>query len=114
VRATFSGRAPGHLVPWTRVTVRPVLLKGKRHVQLSYYDAHKCITKNVTGARFTEEMKHLLEMGFKNSVIETSNGTLQVQITSKGKALVHERAPSGQPIMPDLSHDRQKKLLLPA
>jgi hypothetical protein len=114
VRATFSGQAPGHVVPWTRVTVRPILLKGKRHEQFSYYDAHKCITKNFTGARFTEEMNHLLEMGFKNIVIDTSNGTIQVQITSKGKFLVHERAPSGQTIMPDLSHDRQKNLLLPA
>jgi SAM-dependent methyltransferase len=114
LRATFSGQAPGHVVPWTRVTVRPVLLKGKRHVQLSYYDAHKCISKNVTGAGFTEEMTHLLEMGFKNIVVDTSNGAIQVQITSKGKVHVHERAPSGQLIMPDLSHDRQKNLLLPA
>jgi hypothetical protein len=114
LRATFSGQAPGHVVPWTRVTVRPVLLKGKRHEQFSYYDAHKCITKNATGTRFTEEMNHLLEMGFKNIVIDTSNGTIQVQITNKGKAHVHERAPSGQPVIPDLSHDRQKDLLLPA
>jgi SAM-dependent methyltransferase len=114
LRATFSGQAPGHVVPWTRVTVRPVLLKGKRHEQFSYYDAHRCITKNATGSRFTEEMNHLLEMGFKNIVIDTSNGTIQVQITNKGKAHVHEHAPSGQPVMPDLSHDRQKDLLLPA
>src|SRR5438270_13141285 len=86
LRATFSGQAPGHAVPWTRVTVRPVLLKGKRHIQFSYYDAHKCMTKNFFGAEFAEAMNHLLEIGFKNIVMDTTNGTIQVQITSKGKA----------------------------
>ena len=48
VRATLSGHRPGQRPPWIKVTLRPVLLKGRRHLQFAYYDERKCITKNHT------------------------------------------------------------------
>ena len=36
----------GHDSPWVRVVVRPVELRGSRHLQFSYFDAKKDTTKN--------------------------------------------------------------------
>jgi hypothetical protein len=45
-RATFSGRLPGQTMPWIRVVIRPVLLRGERVLQFSHFDGKKDITKN--------------------------------------------------------------------
>lgn len=37
VRAVFSGRRRGHAVPWERVVLRPVEIKGRPHVQFTYH-----------------------------------------------------------------------------
>ena len=46
VRAVFHGQRRGYKVPWHQVIVRPVLIKGRRHLQFSYHDATRDITKN--------------------------------------------------------------------
>ncbi|HEY8743500.1 MAG TPA: SAM-dependent methyltransferase [Chloroflexota bacterium] len=113
VRATFSGKA-GALEPrWVKVTIRPVAIKGEIRAQFSYYDAKKCIVKNYGGAEVAEQTRQLLALPFKNIRIESSDESLQVQVTSGGKALVH-RGKAPNPQAPDLAHDRRKQLILPA
>ena len=112
-RATFSGKV-GALEPhWVKVTIRPVAIKGETRAQFSYYDAKKCIVKNYSGAEVAEQTRQLLALPFKNIRVESTNESLQVQVTGGGKALVH-RGKAPNPQAPDLAHDRRKQLILPA
>lgn len=109
IRAVFSGEQKGAFVPWVKVVLRPVELKGQFHWQFSYFDEKKDITKNYldeTAAKVDE----LLALPFRNIFIESGAGDVQVNFTKKGRALVSRSKPSGTAT--DLSHDRQKNRLL--
>jgi SAM-dependent methyltransferase len=109
IRALFTGQQTGSSQPWVKVVVRPVELKGQIHLQFSYFDEKKDITKN-----YLEEgeakVNELLDLPFRNIFIESSAGNLQVNISKKGKALVNETRPSKATT--DLAHDRQKNKIL--
>jgi hypothetical protein len=112
VAATFSGQQHGQTLPWKKVRLRPVLVKQKRHVQISYFDGRQDITKNYRGAELENHLIQLVEMPFSHFQVQAIAGDLQVQITKKGKAIVHHSA--AQRTAPDLSHDRKKQVALPA
>src|SRR5882672_8381761 len=89
VRAVFSGEQKGTSLPWTKVSVRPVEIKGELHLQFSYFDEKKDITKNHLDDAATR-VDELLALPFRNILVESSDGNLQVNISKKGKALVSE------------------------
>ena len=112
VRAVFSGAQKGAALPWTKVIVRPVEIKNELHLQFSYFDEKKDITKNhleYAAAKVDE----LLALPFRNIFVESSDGNLQVNISKKGKALMSEPKSTAAPVA-DLSHDHQKNRLLSA
>lgn len=109
IRAVFSGEQKGASVPWMKVVVRPVELKGQAHWQFSYFDEKKDITKNYLDEA-ASKVDELLALPFRNIFVESSAGNLQVNFTKKGKALVSKTKPSA--VSTDLSHDRQKNRLL--
>lgn len=113
IRATFSGEQKGSSVPWTKVIVRPVEIKGEINLQFSYFDEKKDITKNYSLDETTSKVDELLALPFRNIFVESSVGGLQVNISKKGKAIVNEVKSSSTAIT-HLSHDRQKNKLLSA
>ncbi|MEP6895885.1 MAG: SAM-dependent methyltransferase [Chloroflexota bacterium] len=112
VRAVFSGAQKGASLLWTKVTVRPVELKGEIHLQFSYFDEKKDITKNHLEDA-TSKVDELLALSFRNIFVESSGGNLQVNISKKGKAVVSEPKSTAAPAA-DLAHDHQKNRLLSA
>ena len=46
VRAQFSGTQKGAELKWVKVIIRPIELKGILHLQFSYFDGLKDISKN--------------------------------------------------------------------
>src|ERR1041385_1023271 len=71
IRATFSGEQKGSSLPWVKVVIRPVELKGQVHLQFSYFDEKKDITKNY----FEEaeaKINELLVLPFRNIFIESN------------------------------------------
>jgi SAM-dependent methyltransferase len=112
VRAVFSGEQKGSSLPWTKVVVRPVEIKGEIHLQFSYFDDKKDITKNYL-ADAAPKVDELLGLPFRNIFVESRDGSLQVNISKKGKALVSEPKSTAAPVA-DLSHDRHKTKLLSA
>jgi SAM-dependent methyltransferase len=112
IRAVFSGGQKGTSLPWTRVVVRPVELKGGIHLQFSYFDEKKDVTKNYLEDA-SAKVDELLTLPFRNIFIESRDGNLQVNISKKGKALV-SRPKSSEAPAADLSHDHQKSRLLSA
>jgi len=112
IRAVFSGGQKGASLPWTKVVMRPVELKGGIHLQFSYFDEKKDVTKNYLEDA-TAKVDELLALPFRNIFVESHDGNLQVNISKKGKALVSRPKFISAPVA-DLSHDRQKSKLLSA
>ena len=109
VRAVFSGEQKGTSVQWVKVVARPVELKGQVHLQVSYFDEKKDITRNYL-EEAPAKVDELLALPFRNIFVENSTGNVQVNFTKKGRALVNKSKPSVTSV--DLSHDRQKNKLL--
>jgi hypothetical protein len=114
IKATFSGQHRDQTSPWIRVTVRPVLVRGQKHMQFSYFDTKKDITKNYRGDEIAEKLEQVLAVEHKNVHVQTAQNTIDITLTNKGKALIHSTTSSVQPIKVNLSHDHQKKVLLTA
>lgn len=112
IRATFSGQQKGLPLRWQRVTLRPVLIKDKRHLQFSYYDATQHITHNYMDDAAAAELMQVLNLPFRNFHVVTQDEQLQVNISKKGKALIM-RHKNDAAETPDLAHDRTKHHILP-
>lgn len=113
IKATFSGLAQDRAVPWVKVVVRPVLVRGKKHTQFSYFDAKKDVTKNYQGDETAAMLDELFACGFKNMHVQTARKERIVTITQKGRALITSRSVK-QPRTVNLSHDHQKTVPLAA
>ncbi len=113
IKATFSGPPQDQAVPWVKVIVRPVLVRGKKHTQFSYFDAKKDITKNYQGDEAASMLEELLACGFKNMHVQTTRKESSMTITRSGKALITSKSVK-QAREANLSHDRQKTMLLTA
>lgn len=113
VRAIFSGAAGRALLPWKRVVVRPVSVKRRRHIQFSYFDEVKDITKNYHSDEVAAHLQELLDLPFKSIHVESTDETVQVHINAKGKATV-KRHRAASHCTPDLRHDREKQRIISA
>lgn len=113
VKATFSGRRRGHELPWRRATVRPVLIKGDRYLQISHLDDKQDYTRNVVGQEAVAEIDALLGLPFSQIHILTTEGEVQVRISRKGIARISQRRAEAPDDTPSLTHDREKPYLLP-
>jgi SAM-dependent methyltransferase len=113
VRAVLSGRQRGQSVPWVRVVIRPVEVKGRRHWQVSHFDERRDVTQNYDAAAVQQKLDELLALPFKSLHVESTTGQLQVQYSRKGKVSIHRQKARAAQAAPSLAHDRQKDLLLP-
>ncbi|MGC9468174.1 MAG: class I SAM-dependent methyltransferase [Anaerolineae bacterium] len=114
LKATFSGRRRGYELPWRRVTVRPVLIQGERHLQVSHLDETQDTTQNYVGREAEDKIDDLLGLPFSQIHVVTTQGDIQVQISRKGVARVHRHAASEPRPGPMLAHDRRKRRPLSA
>src|SRR5215467_3108040 len=114
IKVTFSGKHQDQTILWIKVIVRPVLVRGQRHVQFSYFDAKKDITKNYRGDESAEKLEQILALEFRNVHIQTTHNDIDIINTGKGKPLIRTGKPTHQVHEVNLSHDRQKRVLLDA
>ena len=112
VRAVFSGQKKGASLRWNKVTMRPVEIKGEINLQISHFDDKQDITKNYPFSEAASKVDELLALPFRNILVESSVGGIQVNFSKKGKALVSKIKPSVTSEAMSLSHDRQKNKLL--
>ncbi len=112
VQMTFKGEISNSL-PWRMVTVRPVQIKQRRHLQFAHFSAKQDITKNYEGAEAEAHLRELLAMPFHSIHLRSTMEELNVQITKKGKAILHRSAPI-KPHLETVNHDRWKDWPIPA
>jgi len=109
VRIVLSGRRRNMTVPFERIDIRPVLIKGAITLQVAQNDGRITTTKNIEANSF--DANTYLEMGYANILVEHTEGALTIRITKKGDAQVHEEKGAREQ---NLEHDRKKSRLLDA
>ena len=111
-RATFAGPARHQPLPWVRVTVRPVEVRGETLLQFAYFDGRKTAQKNHAPPQAGPPLNELLDAGFAGVHVSTRTEELDVRTTKKGKVFVGRRA--ADPVADaDLAHNRVKDVPLP-
>jgi hypothetical protein len=108
--ATFAGpaRTPG--CRWTRVTVRPVHVRGDRLLQFAYFDGRQTLTRNHPVGD-DEAVRELVAARFAGVHLTTTTDTYDVRTTKKGRTTVGRSAATAAP--PDTAHNRTKDVPLP-
>ncbi len=115
VRLTMKGIVRGPAAPWQKIMIRPVELRGRRQLQFSYFDAKQDVSKNYYGPEARTRLDEALAIPYSSIVLQTTAEDVQIQLTKKGKALVHRhRHAAAAAPAPDLAHDHAKALPLPA
>jgi len=107
VRAVLSGRRRNMTVPFERIDIRPVEIKGVLHLQLMQNDGRATTTKNLLPTAL--EVDQLLDSGYANIMVESTSQAYSIRVTKSGDAQVHtEKRTSEQ----NLTHDKKKDRLL--
>ncbi|WP_350281140.1 SAM-dependent methyltransferase [Kribbella sp. HUAS MG21] len=110
VRGVASGRRRGMDAPaYLRVEVRYVDLKGRRHLQVSEFDERQAHTRNVPDADVEKAVDELLGLAYGSWHVETTEETLRLRYTKKGKELLHRQEDRREQ---DTGHDRVKRRVL--
>jgi SAM-dependent methyltransferase len=116
VRLTLKGIVRGPAAPWQKIVIRPIELRGRRQLQFSYFDAKHDISKNYYGPEARARLAEALDIPYSSLVLQTTGEDVQIQLTKKGKAIVHRHRHAGPAAAPapDLAHNHAKALPIPA
>ena len=110
VRAVASGRRRNAYPSWRRVDLRPVDLKAGRHLQVvAAEDAGPRTTNHAYPVAAAEAVDGLLAEPFGNWHVETTDETLQLRVTKKGRAQLTRKSGGG---IQHTSHDREAAHLI--
>ncbi|MGI8614286.1 MAG: class I SAM-dependent methyltransferase [Nocardioidaceae bacterium] len=123
VSASAAGVRRGTTGRWRRAELRPVELATGARLQVTTYDATQAFTVNHRwGPEAEEAVDALLASPFASWAVATTTGRLAVQVTRKGRLLLHEHAadvaPAGAADRPapaqsgSSAHDRVRRRLL--
>jgi hypothetical protein len=94
-------------VDFERIDIRLVEIKGVLHLQLMQNDGRATTTKNLLPSMV--EVDQLLNSGYANIMVESTDEAYSIRVTKSGDAQVHtEKRQSEQ----NLSHDKKKERLL--
>jgi SAM-dependent methyltransferase len=114
IHLTFSNKLREDGTPWIKIKIRPVLIKGKRQLQFSYFDPKKDITKNYSGAEIEESLDKALALAFGQINLQATSGDIQIRITTQGKVVITRGKPAKPEAEPNLAHNHSKKYPLNA
>jgi hypothetical protein len=104
-RAVLS--KPRRESPYTRVTVRPVVVSDELRYQFEYRVGEKATHANLPPPEAETELAGLIHRDFRQALLQTPTHDYQVLDGEK----VLRRAPTAKPA--ELAHDRRKRRLLP-
>ena len=85
VKAVFTGHQKGADIDWVKILIRPVEIKGEYHLQFSFFDEKKDVSKNYAGEETPIKLNDVLTLPFRNILVENTSGTLQVNVSKKAR-----------------------------
>ncbi|MSO33673.1 MAG: SAM-dependent methyltransferase [Candidatus Nanopelagicaceae bacterium] len=107
VRVVLSGARRNFTPSAERINIRPVLIKEKLMLQVASNDGRAVTTKNIDFD--ITVISDLLDSGFANILVESTDSAISIRVTKKGEAQIHrEKVNKTQ----NLNHDRKKDRLL--
>ncbi len=107
VRVVLSGERRNMVPSAERIDIRPVLIKEKLMLQVASNDGRAVTTKNIDFD--SAVISDLLDSGFANILVESTDSAISIRVTKKGDAQIHHEKVSKTQ---DLNHDRKKERLL--
>lgn len=94
-----------------KADVKPVVLKGELHYQVSKYDTQKVFHENLSPQGLVSYFEEVLGHYFKQAQFYTKKSDLQVLFNKRGEGTVLKKPPTRFAV--DLSHNRKKQYLIP-
>jgi len=107
VLSNLRHKTPDH---YTKVTVKPVLIKQELKYQLTYHFPKKTTNENLAPEGAEPKLIELFTNDFKNGMLHTKDADYQILISKKDKVTILKKAATRQEI--ELTHNRKKKYLL--
>lgn len=98
---------------WRKVTVRPVMVKGRRVLQFSYLDERQDKSSNHDPDAAEKLLDQLLEWPVRSIVVRTRDEDITLRRSKRGRMLL-TRAPAPEERAVSERHDRDKQVPLPA
>ncbi len=95
---------------FSKVSIKPVLLKEGKKLQFTYEYEKKVTHNNMDFKEATLEINKLLNDYFRQAMIFTIEADYQILISKKGKATILKKKPTKENI--DLSHNRKKAYII--
>ncbi|WP_088833564.1 class I SAM-dependent methyltransferase [Paenibacillus tyrfis] len=96
----------------TKVTVKPVQLKGALHYQFSSFCGPKVLHDNLAPEAAEEKLNALLAEQFRQGLLQTGEADYQVLISKKGKIGILRKPPTKQAVGGAPAHNRKKNYML--
>ncbi|UHA74756.1 class I SAM-dependent methyltransferase [Paenibacillus sp. 481] len=95
---------------YTKLIVKPVLVRDELHLQFEYHFANKVTHENVPWAQASERLLELFETTFRQGLLRTTEADYQVLISKKFKVSIRQQAAVVKKV--DVSHNRKKQYVL--
>ena len=113
VKLVLSNPLRGKENPHVRVTVRPVIVRDRRHLQFSYFDGEQDIAKNYHGGEAEARIDEVLDLPFGQANIFSAAGDLELLISRKGNVHVVRKPPTSREVPRAPAHDHEKDHPIP-
>ncbi len=110
ITATLSQRRKPGETEYSKVTIKPAMLKQRLHYQFTYYYSNKVTHENIPAEQWPEQMMKLFEETFRQGLLCTEAADYQVLISKKYKVSILTKSPSKKP--GSLLHNRRKEYIL--
>ncbi|PZE20143.1 class I SAM-dependent methyltransferase [Paenibacillus xerothermodurans] len=111
IQATFSQVRRGAASGCTKVTVKPLMLKGTLHYQFSSFCGKQVLHDNLTPDAAAGRMAALLQDTFRQALLQTGEADYQVLVSKKGKTGILRKPPTKKQTGA-LQHNRTKNYIL--
>ncbi|QIB25935.1 class I SAM-dependent methyltransferase [Caloranaerobacter azorensis] len=95
---------------FSKVTIKPVLIKNSINIQFTYHYKNKVMHKNIDLNESSNEVVKLIDTYFRQAVLFTTEADYQILISKKGKVKILKKKPTKSLV--DLSHNRKKNYLI--
>ena len=110
INATLSQLRKREGQLYSKVQIKPLLLKNKLHYQFAYHQNNKVIHENLEPEQAVAAVTTLFEETFRQGMLCTPEADYQILISKKYKVSILTRSPSKSEV--DLSHNRKKRYVL--
>ncbi|MFB0842823.1 class I SAM-dependent methyltransferase [Paenibacillus oleatilyticus] len=112
IQATLSQVRRSEPDGCTKVTVKPVQLKGALNYQFSSFCGPKVLHENLAPEAAEAKLNALLAGQFRQGLLQTGEADYQVLISKKGKIGILRKPPTKQAVGGAPAHNRKKNYVL--